>query len=185
MKREGKDVVVTRDTTYANRDNLAAGFFSQVISKYEGTRLGRQELNAELLEDTPGALWSLGLIEDCRIAREAMPALRRIVVAIDPAVSTGKDSDETGIIVAGIGTDGHGYVLDDLSGKMSPVVWAQTAIAAYHRYSADRITAEVNSGGLMVETTLRTVEENIPYTAIHASKGKVTRAEPVSALYAT
>jgi len=181
LAREGRDVVVTRGSTYDNRPNLAPGFFDRVIRKYEGTRLGRQELNAELLEDTPGALWSHGIIDAARQA--AAPNLARIVVAIDPATTSGEDADETGIVVVGKDNQGHGYVLADASGKYQPIEWAKIAITAYRTHHADRIVAEVNNGGEMVENTLRMVDPNIPFTAVRASRGKVTRAEPVSALY--
>src|SRR5690242_8879143 len=153
LAREGRDVAVTRGSTYENRANLAPGFFDQVIRKYEGTRLGRQELNAELLEDTPGALWSHGIIEAARQA--AAPNLARIVVAIDPAVSSGEDADETGIVIVGRDNQGHGYVLADASGKHQPIEWAKIAIAAYRAHHADRIVAERNNGGAMVEATIR------------------------------
>jgi predicted phage terminase large subunit-like protein len=181
LAREGRDVVVTRGTTYENRANLAPGFFDQVIRKYEGTRLGRQELNAELLEDTPGALWSHRIIDAARQA--AAPNLARIVVAIDPAVTSGEDADETGIVVVGKDNQGHGYVLADASGKYQPIEWAKIAITAYRAHRADRIVAETNNGGEMVAATLRMVDPNVPFTAVHASRGKPTRAEPVSALY--
>lgn len=183
IARNGHDVVVRRGSTYDNRDNLAPSFFSQVIREYEGTRLGRQELNAELLEDTPGALWTRDLIEQARVPKDSKPELRRIVVAVDPAISSGEASDETGIIVAGLGVDGRGYVLEDSSGKYSPMDWAKKAINAYNRHRADKIVAEANQGGAMVEATLRTVDRNVPIKLVHASKGKITRAEPISALY--
>jgi phage terminase large subunit-like protein len=181
LAREGRDVVVTRGSTYENRANLAPGFFDQVIRKYEGTRLGRQELLAEVLEDTPGALWNRETLDQSR--REQAPGLLRVVVAIDPAATSGEDADETGIIVAGKDGGGHGYVLADLSGRYSPADWAKTAISAYRTHRADRIVAEVNNGGEMVEATLRMVDPNVPFTAVRASRGKVTRAEPVAALY--
>ena len=182
LAREGRDVVVTRGSTYENRANLARGFFDHVICKYEGTRLGRQELNAELLEDTPGALWSHSIIDAAR--HGAAPTnLARIVVAVDPAVTSGEDADETGIVVVGKDHQGHGYVLADASGRYQPIEWAKIAIAAYQAHHADRIVAEVNNGGEMVENTIRMVDPNVPFTAVRASRGKVTRAEPVSALY--
>jgi predicted phage terminase large subunit-like protein len=183
IARDGDDVVVVRGSTYDNRANLAPTFFSQIVREYEGTRLGRQELNAELLEDTPGALWTRDLIEHARIARDQKPDMRRIVVAIDPAITSHEDSDETGIIVAGLGVDGRGYVLEDCSGKYTPMDWAQKAIGAYNRWHADKIVAEANQGGAMVENTLRVVDRNLPIKLVHASKGKITRAEPISALY--
>jgi predicted phage terminase large subunit-like protein len=182
LKRAGKDVVVTSGSTYDNRENLAPSFFSQIVSRYEGTRLGRQELNAELLEDTPGALWTRDLIEQGRCAKADIPPMRRIVVAIDPAISVSESSDETGIIVAGLGTDGHGYVLADASGKFPPIEWARRAVALYRTWGADRIIAEANQGGAMVETTVRTVDPNVSFKAVHASRGKITRAEPIAAL---
>jgi phage terminase large subunit-like protein len=181
LAREGSDVAVTRGSTYENRANLAPGFFDQVIRKYEGTRLGRQELNAELLDDTPGALWSHNIIDAARQA--AAPNLARIVVAIDPAAASGEDADETGIVVVGRDDQGHGYVLADASGKYQPIEWAKIAIAAYRAHHADRIVAERNNGGDMVEATIRMVDQNVPVTTVWASRGKVTRAEPVSALY--
>jgi predicted phage terminase large subunit-like protein len=182
IRRQGEDVVITRGSTYDNRANLAPSFFSQIVSRFEGTRLGRQELSAELLSDTPGALWQVDWLDRDRVS-QAPDELKRIVVAIDPAVSTNENSDETGIIVAGIDGRGHVYVLEDLSGKYAPHEWARKAVDAYDRHKADRIIGEANQGGAMIEATLRTVSRSIPYKAVHASRGKVTRAEPVSALY--
>jgi phage terminase large subunit-like protein len=181
LAREGNGVVVTRGSTFENRANLAPGFFQSVVARYEGTRLGRQELEAELLTDIPGALWNWMTIEACR--RAQAPDLARVVVAIDPAVSSTEGSDETGIVVCGKDQAGRGYVLADLSGRYSPEQWAKTAINAYHEYGADRVVAEINQGGDLVEATLRMVDPNIPFTAVHASRGKYTRAEPVAALY--
>src|ERR1700733_1162226 len=181
VKRDGQDVVVTRGRTSDNAANLAPSFLSQIVARYEGTRLGRQELNAELLEDVQGALWTRDLLEEGR--RDKAPPMRRIVVAVDPAISVSENADETGIIVAGLGTDDHGYVLEDASGKYSPIEWARRAIALYHKHGADRIVAEANQGGLMVETTIRTVDTNVSFKAVHASRGKITRAEPIAALF--
>ena len=181
LEREGRDVAVTRGRTDDNAANLAPTFLEGVRARYDGTRLGRQELDGEILTDTPGALWSLAAIDRDRV--EEAPELRRVVVAIDPAVSTGENSDLTGIIVAGIDARNHAYILEDLSGKYSPSEWARKAIAAFDRHKADRIIAESNNGGQLVENTLRTVRRDVPFRAVHASRGKVTRAEPVSALY--
>lgn len=175
------DCIVTRGTTRDNAANLAPGFLTAILTQYEGTRLGRQELDAELLDDMPGALWSRDAIERARV--DAAPVLRRVVVAIDPAVSAGEDADETGILVAALGQDGQGYVLDDLSGRYSPHDWAARAIDAYRAHRADRIVAEVNNGGAMVEATLRVLDAGISYKGVHASRGKLARAEPVAALY--
>lgn len=184
--REGSDVYVTRGRTYDNAANLAPSFFSQIVKQYEGTRLGRQELDAEILSDTPGALWNMDLIDRTRV--KDAPELHRIVVAIDPAVSTKENSDETGIMVAGVAhkrgdIPPHVYVLADYSGKYAPHEWARRAIGAFTTFNADRIIAEANQGGAMVEHTLRVVGRNVPYRAVHASRGKVTRAEPIAALY--
>lgn len=182
LKREGKDVVVTRGRTIENADNLAPAFLAQIMAQYEGTRLGRQELDAELLEDMPGALWQRARIDELRVAK-APDDLRRIVVAIDPAVTSGDDADETGIIVAGIDGLRQAYILADLSGRYQPTEWARRAINAYHQYHADRIVAEVNNGGEMVEAVLRQLDLHASFKAVHASRGKAVRAEPISALY--
>src|SRR5215813_12314052 len=173
--------VVTRGSSYENRGNLAPAFFEQIIRKYQGTRLGRQELDAELLEDTPGALWSHASIEASRL--RSAPVMTRVVVAIDPAVTSGEEADETGIVVAGKDQNGHGYVLADISGRYPPTEWARLAITAYATHRADRIVAEVNNGGDMVGATLRMIDPNVAFTAVRASRGKVVRAEPVAALY--
>jgi phage terminase large subunit-like protein len=173
--------VVTRGSTYENRANLAPAFLDQIIRKYEGTRLGRQEIEAELLDDVPGALWARGIIEAARA--HAAPSLVRVVVAIDPAATSTADADETGIIVAGKDEQGQGWVLADASGRYQPMEWAKTAIAAYRTHRADRVVAEVNHGGEMVEATLRVIDPNVPFAAVRASRGKVARAEPVAALY--
>ena len=173
LAREGRGVTVTRGSTYENRANLAPGFFDQIIGKYEGTRLGRQELNAELLEDTPGALWSHGIIDGTHQA--TAPNLARIVVAIDPAATSGEDADETGIVIVGKDFQGHGYVLADASGKHQPVEWAKVAISAYRAHRADRIVAERNNGGAMVEATIRMVDGNVPVTTVWAASKKTSR----------
>jgi phage terminase large subunit-like protein len=174
---------VTSGSTYANRDQLAATFISAIARRYEGTRLGRQEIHAELLEQADGALWSRAMIEAARVPAGAAAAPRRTVVAIDPAVTSGKRSDETGIIVASLGRDGLAYVLCDASGHFTADEWARRAVNLYAEYRADRIVGEVNNGGEMIEILLRTVNPNVAYKAVTASKGKQTRAEPVAALY--
>lgn len=173
--------VVTKARTDANRANLAATFLSQIVSKYQGTRLGRQELDGELIEEVEGALWTRAMIEQARV--DAAPDLARIVVAIDPAISTGETSALTGIVAAGLGTDGRGYVLRDVSERYSPSAWARRAVALFDELKADRIVAEGNQGGEMVRHTLETVRPNLPIRIVHASRGKQARAEPVSALY--
>lgn len=173
--------VVTRGSTYDNASNLAPSFLTAIVKKYEGTRLGRQELRAEILEDNPGALWKREWIEELRVS--IAPAMKRIVVAIDPAATSNQDSDETGIIVQGLGSDSQGYVLADLSMRGTPQEWARVAVNAYHEYKADRIIGETNNGGEMVETVIRMIDKNVAFKAVHASRGKITRAEPISALY--
>lgn len=176
-------VVVTRMTTYDNAANLAPAFLDEIVRQYEGTRLGRQELMAELLEDVPGALWSRAQIEELRIKPKDRPEMVRIVVAVDPAVTSGDDADMTGIVVCGRGTDGKGYVLEDLTCRKSPDAWARDVVKAYHKWEADRIVAETNQGGEMCELVIRTVDSSVSYKPVHASRGKRTRAEPIAALY--
>ena len=173
--------VITTGTTYENAQNLAVKTLETFRRKYEGTRLGRQELYAALLDDTPGALWKRSMLEDLRVT--STPMLKRVVVAIDPAVSTNEGSAETGIVVVGLGTDGQGYVLEDATVSDSPARWAAQAVSVYHKYKADKIIAEANNGGDLVEFTLRTVDRNAAIKRVHASRGKATRAEPVAALY--
>lgn len=172
---------LTRGSTYENASNLAPAFLDQIIDRYEGTRLGRQEIAGDLLEDIPGALWERKRIDDTR--RPAPADLIYTVVAIDPATTSEEGSDLTGIVVAAKGKDGHGYVLADLTRRDTPDGWARAAVRAYETYGANRIVAEVNQGGEMVRLTLKTVDPYVPYKAVHASKGKRARAEPVAALY--
>jgi phage terminase large subunit-like protein len=174
-------LVVTRGKTLDNAANLAPSFLTGLMARYEGTRIGRQELEGEDLDDNPDALWSREGIDACRL-REA-PELVRVVVAIDPAVTSTAESDETGIVVAGLGTDGRGYVLADRSGRFKPDAWARRAVEAYHEHRADRIVAEGNQGGEMVTHVLTTVEQGLPIRIVHATRGKATRAEPIAALY--
>lgn len=180
--------IVTTGSTYENRANLAEGFFSRIIKKYEGTRLGRQELNAEMLDDNPGALWNHKMIEDLRVSRGAVPKeLSRIVVGVDPAVTSGEESDETGIVVAARDCSydhPHFYVFEDASLAMaSPDQWASKVVETFKTWNADRIIGEVNNGGDLVETVIRHKEPLISYEAVRASRGKITRAEPIAALY--
>jgi phage terminase large subunit-like protein len=178
------DVVVTRGTTYDNLPNLAGPFRAQILSQFEGTRLGRQELNGELLEDVVGALWWQAIIEPYRLNPEDAPKdLLRIVVAIDPAVSTGDESAETGIVVGGIDNAGHSYVLADASGQYSPLEWANRAVNLYREWRADRIIGEVNNGGDLVEANIRSVNRQVPFSKVTASRGKAVRAEPIASLY--
>lgn len=183
--------VASRGGTYENRGNLAPSFLSKIIKKYDGTRLGRQEIFAEILDDVPGALWTHALLDKNRVNQA--PSLVRVVVAVDPAISVTETSNETGICVAGIDENEHGYVLDDLSLTGTPAEWGETVVLAHDKHGADRVVAEVNQGGDMVEHVIRTAAEklyndgkrktkHIAYTAVRASRGKHTRAEPISAL---
>lgn len=175
-----KDNHVTRGSTYENKKNLARAFVERMIKKYEGTRLGRQELEAEVLDDVPGALWKRSDIDKARL--KSAPECDRIVVAVDPAVTSTEDSDETGIVVVGRKGD-HAYVLDDLTVRDTPNAWAEIAVNAYRHWKADRIIGEANNGGDMIEALIRTVDRNVSYRKVHASRGKVARGEPVAAIY--
>lgn len=175
--------VVTTGSTFDNSANLAGTYLKAVKEQYEGTRLGRQELYAEVLEEAQGALWTTAMLDDASVKHEAVPDLSRIVVALDPAVTSNAESDMTGIVVAGIDVNGIAYVLGDYTDRLSPQGWASKAIELYHQYQADRIVAEVNQGGDMVKTTIHGEDETVPYKAVRASRGKFARAEPISALY--
>jgi phage terminase large subunit-like protein len=178
---KGAGVMLVGGSTFDNADNLSAAALTELREQYEGTRLGRQELYGELLLDTPGALWTQQMIDGPRVT--TVPTLRRVVIAIDPAVTSGEDSDSTGIVAAGIGLDGHLYVLHDWTCKESPERWARRAVELYDTVGGDRIVAEVNNGGDLVEAVLRTVDPSVPVRKVHASRGKRMRAEPVAALY--
>jgi phage terminase large subunit-like protein len=179
-----KQVIVTTASSYSNIQNLAPSFINRVIKKYEGTRRGRQELHAELLDDVEGALWTRSRIEKNRV--KFSPNLIRIVVAIDPSVSDDEDSDEIGIAVCGIAParDGvmHGYFLDDLSGIYTVDQWAKKAVLAFDTYEADVVVGEVNNGGDLVAKVIHTVRSTLPFRKVWASRGKAVRAEPISAL---
>ena len=173
--------VVTRGKTQDNFKNLSPVFISTIISKYEGTRLGRQELEGCFLDDNGEALWKRKDIDGYRV--QSIPQLSYVVVGVDPAVTSKAGSDNTGIVVAGKGTDGHGYVLGDYTLHDTPKRWAEAAITAYNRHEANVIVGETNNGGDLVEMNIKTVDTSIPFKAVHASRGKAIRAEPISALY--
>ena len=177
---EGK-VHLTRGRTMDNRANLASRFLERIEKRYAGTRLGRQELEAEILGDLPGALWSQRMIDLYRI--DEAPEIGRTVVSVDPAVTNTEDSDDHGIVVAGIGSDQTGYVIDDCSMQGSPLDWAEKAIAKAHEHKADGVVVEVNQGGDMVAHTLRAIAPNLNIIEVRATKGKHVRAEPIAALY--
>jgi len=176
--------VTTRGSTYENRDNLAARTLERLANRYEGTRLGRQELEREVLEDNPEALWQQETIERNRVNEH--PTLTRIGVAIDPQATNNEASAETGILVGGFSNvTGHVYILADLTVKGTPDQWGSAAVSGYHVFRADRIIGEINNGGDMIEHVIRSIPggKDVPYTKVTASRGKAVRAEPVSALY--
>lgn len=177
-----ESAVVTRSTTFDNSSNLAKPFLKEVLARYGGTRLGRQELGGELIDDDPNALFKREVIETARIS--VAPNLKRIVVAVDPPAGFGKASNACGIVCVGLGLDDRAYVLDDFSVQgLRPAKWAAKVVALYHARNADRVVAEINQGGAMVEQVLREVDETIAFRAVHATRGKKARAEPVAALY--
>jgi predicted phage terminase large subunit-like protein len=173
--------MITSGRTFDNADNLPEGTLAYLREQYEGTRLGRQELNAELLEDVQGALWTTDMIESQR-ARSA-PELRRVVVAVDPSGTKGGSGDDVGIVVAGKGRDDRFYILEDGTCNLSPDGWARRVAQLYEKWSADRVVAEANFGGAMVDAVLRTAARNLPIKMVTASRGKIVRAEPIAALY--
>ena len=174
--------VQTKASTYANRHNLAPAFLAQILAAYEGTRLGRQEIEGELLEDVPGALWSHTILDELRV-KVAPTDLQRIVVAVDPAVSSGEDADETGIVIIGANEEKHLYVLADLSGHYAPTAWAHRVAEVFHRHHANLVVAEANQGGDLVRDMLRHTDARLPVRLVHAARGKYARAEPMAALY--
>ena len=180
---ERKDVVVTTGNTFENQENLASTALTMFKERYEGTTLGRQELYAEILEDFEGALWNNNMIEKTRLSEDTDRELQKVIVAVDPAVTSNENSDETGIIVVGRDFAGRFYVLEDLSGVNTPDRWARIAVDAYYDFQADMIVAETNQGGDLVERLIRSVDPLIPYRSVRATRGKMVRAEPISALY--
>lgn len=188
--RARPDVTVTKGRT-RDAHHLPEVMRQKLVAKYAGTRLERQELDGELIESVEGALWSVDLLDRTRTG--AAPQLARCVVAMDPAATSGGEADEMGIIVGGLGArrmldrNGferqHGYVLDDLSGRMPPVLAARTAVAAYHQHGADCVVVEANNGGEWITTTIRQIDPTVNVRTVHATRGKLTRAEPVAALF--
>jgi phage terminase large subunit-like protein len=181
--RTDSSIYITRGSTFDNAKNLSASALTELQARYAGTRTGRQELYGELLEDADGALWTRDLIENSRVTADKLPPFIRVVVAIDPAVTSGENSDETGIVTAGLTADGHYYVLADNTLRETPERWAREAVNAYNEWKADRVVAETNNGGDMVILLLRQVQPNIPTKKLTATRGKRVRAEPISALY--
>jgi phage terminase large subunit-like protein len=175
------DTIVVRGSTFDNQANLSPSALAELRLRYEGTRLGRQELYGEVIDDVEGALWSRDIIEAGRVGEA--PPLVRVVVGVDPAVTSGENSDSTGIIVAGVSSDGHYYVLEDCTMKGSPDQWARVAVDAYHRHKADRIIGETNNGGDMIELLMRQVDPSVSFKKIVSTRGKLLRAEPIASLY--
>lgn len=186
MGREGEGVYVTRGATIDNMANLAKSTVNELYERYGGTRLGRQELEGEILEDIPGALWTRECLDSARL-KEAPEDLERILVAVDPAASSNEGSDEHGIVVVGFARDkdgyGRGYVLEDASMKGTPEEWGRRVVYMYRKWQADKVIAEKNNGGEMVEHVIKTADRSVPIKLVHATRGKIVRAEPISALY--
>jgi len=187
IKELSKDPLtrLTTGHTDDNVHNLALTFLTKIVAKYRGTRLGRQELDAEILDDNPHALWKREDIDKARVTPQQVPTITRMVVGVDPnAKSDDPDTQaECGIIAAGVGVDGEYYVFRDNSLSAKPLGWARAVVTCYDAVKADRVIAEVNNGGEMVEANIRTVDPNVAYTAVHASRGKAIRAEPIASLY--
>jgi phage terminase large subunit-like protein len=175
--------VTVKLATADNATNLAPTFLAEMTRRYAGSTIGQQELFGELIEDNKDSLWRRQWIDEQRVI--AVPEMRRIVVALDPPVTATEHSDACGIIVAGLGADGRGYILADrtVQGR-APQVWAKAALAAYDDFAADRLVAEVNQGGDLVAVVLQQFRENLPIVKVRATRGKWVRAEPVAALYA-
>lgn len=202
------DTFITRGSTYENYQNLSPKFIAKMEEKYEGTRLGRQELHAEVLDDIPGALWTRYMLEvrsptnpkAAGMRRgEVLPDMRRVVIGVDPSGTSGEIDmrrkearggdhddevgDDVGIVAAGLGEDGDVYVLEDGTVNYGPEGWARQVVRLYKKHMGDMIVGEANFGGAMVEYTIRTIDRRVPYRPVHASRGKAVRAEPIAALY--
>lgn len=196
LKRLVKDVRnhITVGSTYDNIGNLSEVFINEVVNALEGTRWGRQEIYAEILDDAETALWTRDLLESTRVSKEDFwpdpneihatnPALTRIVIGVDPAMSFNNEAAETGIVVCGLSRTGHAYVLQDASGKYKPEGWAAKVVALYDEWQADKIIAEKNQGGELVKYTIEVQDPNVPVKVVWASKNKIPRAEPISTAY--
>lgn len=181
VSREGQDVTITRGATRENAANLAPAFLAELASRYENTRLGKQELEGELLEDTPGAIFTHDILDATRV--DSAPEMQRIVIGVDPAGSTAEGRDETGLVTCGLGLDCHGYILADDSGRYAPHEWARKAVGAFYAWKADRIVVERNFGGEMCKATIESIDASVPVKEINSSRGKTLRAEPVSNLF--
>ena len=182
VDRQDGSVAVTRGSTFDNAANLSASALQELAARYAGTRIGRQELEGELLQDAEGALWTVEMLETTRL-RSAPGDLVRVVVAVDPAVTSGEHSDETGIVVCGRDGDGHLYALADYWGGCSPEGWAKRAATAYEEHQADAVVVETNQGGDLVVDVLRSGRPGLRIKRVHASRGKRVRAEPISGMW--
>ncbi len=180
---ERDDVIITSGSTFENEANLAPSALAMLKERYEGTTLGRQELYAEVVDNVEGALWQNSLIEETRLPETEERELTQIIVAIDPAVTSDANSDETGIVVVGKDANNEYYVLEDQSGKYSADKWAKKAINLFYEWEADKIVAEVNNGGDLVERLIKSIDPNVIYRKVVATRGKMVRAEPIAALY--
>ena len=179
------DVAVVTGSTYENADNLAPAFLQAIRTRYENSRLGRQEIYAQLLLDVQGALWTREMIERANGGSWKLPVMKRVVVAVDPSGTSGEEDtgDSIGVMVCGLGTDDFGYVLADRTCKLSPEGWGRVVVEAYREFKADKVVAERNFGGAMCEHVIRTVDRNVAYEEVTASRGKIVRAQPVASLY--
>ncbi len=175
------DIAISSGSTYDNVDNLASRFVKEIITQYKGTQLERQEIFGELLPEFEGALWNYKMLDECRV--EECPTLTRIGVGVDPAISSDEGSDLTGIVAAGIGPEKHGYVIGEHSLRATPEGWARKVVTVYRELNADFVIAEKNQGGEMVEATIHAVDDSVNVKLVHASRGKITRAEPIAAFY--
>ncbi len=180
---DSNDCVVSRGSTYSNRMNLAPSFFKSIISKYEGTRLGRQEIHAEILSDVPGALWTQKMISAAFRKRAPHNGFLRVVVGVDPSGGDEETGDSQGIVVAGEDYDGHYWVIEDASVQLSPAKWGAEVAKKYHEHEADMVVAESNYGGKMVEAVIKNEDSSCPVKLVNATRGKHIRAEPIAALY--
>lgn len=182
--RKMADTVLINGISIRDNPHLSEAWRETMLAKYRGTRVGRQELEGELLTDVEGALWSVHKIEAAHVLNQRQWVdMARVIVAVDPAATSSPEADDTGIIVVGIGVDGNGWVIDDRTCHLEPEGWGQRAVRAYRKHKADLIVGEVNNGGEMVEHVIRTIDPRVPFKAVHASRGKAIRAQPVAALY--
>jgi len=193
------DTIAVIMSSYENRLNLDPTYYKKTIARYEGTRLGRQEIHAEYLLDVPNAMWTQAMLDTCRIQPgDRVPDMQRVVIGVDPSGTKGSfnstdmsrqmdvrvsQGDEIGIVAVGLGTDGIAYVLGDYSCNLGPAGWGKRVVHAYDQHDADRVVAERNYGGAMVEFTIKTVDDTVSYKDVNASRGKEVRAEPIAALY--